>query len=63
MAFRTYKKGLKPIEDQAIENGRELFWRTKYPFNWKRRGSWRQLPPRKHPGWAAYHENKDTRQS
>lgn len=59
MAMKTYKKGLKLIEDQAIENGRGLFGRFKYPFSWKNRGSWHNSPPRRHPGWAAYHANKE----
>ncbi len=59
MSFKNYKKGLKQAEDQALENSRRLFGGTKYPFSFKNRGSWRGLPPRKHPGWAAYHANKD----
>lgn len=59
MAIKDYKKGIKRIEDQAIENGRGLFVRIKYPFSWKNRGSWHNQPPRRHPGWAAYNEKKE----
>jgi len=57
MSFKDYKKGLTPIEDQAIENSRSIMGKgkahtTKGFYNpwWNRR---------KHPGWAAYHANKD----
>ena len=57
MSFKSYKKGLGRIEDQAIENSRTIFGKfpackTKGQYNpwWNRR---------RHPGWAAYHENKD----
>ena len=53
MSFKDYKKGLTPIEDQAIENRRETRSGFKFPFSWKNRGSWHELPPRRHPGWAA----------
>ena len=59
MAFKTYKRGLKLIEDQAIENSRHIYGKVRYPFSWKRRGNWHQLPPRRHPGWAAYHASKN----
>ena len=58
MSFKNYKKGLKRIEDQAVENARKMYWTVKYPFSWKNRGSWRDMPQRNHPGWAAHHENK-----
>jgi hypothetical protein len=54
MSIKNYKKGLRPIEDQAIENGRGLFEKVRLP---KGKTSW--LNPwwarRRHPGWAAYH--------
>jgi hypothetical protein len=55
MSFKNYKKGTKPIEDQAIERSRTIFDKTRLPkahYNpwWNRQ---------KHPGWAAYHANKD----
>jgi len=59
MSFKNYKKGMKPVEDQALENSRSLFAQFKYPFSWKNRGSWHDQPLRKHPGWAAYHAQKD----
>lgn len=59
MAMKNRKKGLKRIEDQAIEFSRKLYWGVKVrAFPWKMRGSWKDLPPRRHPGWAAYHANK-----
>ena len=62
MSFKDYKKGLVRVDCQAIENSRHIYARYKLPkvsFSWKNRGSWHALPPRRHPGWAAYHENKD----
>jgi hypothetical protein len=59
MSFNNYKRGIKRIEDQAIENARKLYWTMRYPFSWRNRGSWHQLPPRRHPGWHAYHQNQD----
>jgi hypothetical protein len=60
MSFKHYKKGLKRVEDQGIEFGRKLFWGVKYPkWDWSRRGSWHSQPLKRHPGWAAYHANKD----
>ena len=57
MSFKNYKKGIKPVEDQAIERSRHIFANgkalaTKGTYNpwWNRQ---------KHPGWAAYHANKD----
>jgi hypothetical protein len=58
MSFKTYKKGLKLIEDQAIQNSRTILGKFKYPFDWRNKGSWRDGAPRRHPGWAAYHNNK-----
>lgn len=59
MSLKTYKKGLKQIEDQAIQNSRTIFGKFRYPFSWRNKGSWQKHPPRRHPGWAAYHANKD----
>ncbi len=59
MSFKNYKKGMKQVEGQALENTRRLFGGLKYTFSWKNRGSWHSQPPRRHPGWAAYHANKD----
>jgi hypothetical protein len=59
MSIKNYKKGLARIEDQALEFSRTLFGKTRYPFSWKNRGSWHNEPPRRHPGWAAYHATKD----
>jgi hypothetical protein len=57
MSFKNYKKGLKPIQDQAIENSRSIYSAGKslaakgvYNPWWNRQ---------KHPGWAAYHADKD----
>jgi hypothetical protein len=59
-SFKSYKKGLKPIEDQEIENGRGLFEKVKLPkWDWSRRGSWHSQPIKLHPGRAGYHANKD----
>jgi hypothetical protein len=58
MSIKDYKKGAKRTEDQAIENARKVFWKCRYPFSFKNRGSWHNEPPRRHPGWAAYHANK-----
>ena len=56
MSFKNYKKGLKRVEDQAIERSRSIYaggkeLATKGIYNpwWNRQ---------KHPGWAAYHANK-----
>jgi hypothetical protein len=56
MSFKNYKKGIKRVEDQAIERSRHIFARGKslttsgiYNPWWNRQ---------KHPGWAAYHANK-----
>jgi hypothetical protein len=60
MAFKNYKKGLKRVEDQAWEFTRTAFAGVKLPkWDWSRRGSWHSRPPKRHPGWAAYHANKD----
>jgi hypothetical protein len=60
MAFKNYKKGLKRIEDQGLEFGRGLFAKVRLPkWDWSRRGSWHAQPPKRHPGWAAYHANKE----
>ena len=59
MSIKNYKKGTKPVEDQAIERSRHIFGKFKYPFSWKNAGSWRSRPPRRHPGWAAYHTSKE----
>lgn len=60
MAFKSYKKGPKRIEDQAWEFTRKAFWGVKYPkWDWNRRGSWHAQPPKRHPGWAAYHASKE----
>lgn len=57
MSFKDYKKGLKRPQDEQIENSRTMFGpnpprRPKAFYNpwWNRQ---------KHPGWAAYHANKD----
>jgi hypothetical protein len=56
MSMKNYKKGLRPTQDQAVENSRHIFantfpGRTKGLVNpwWNRR---------RHTGWAAYHRNK-----
>jgi hypothetical protein len=61
MSFKNYKKDLKPVQDQAIENSRSIFsagksFATKGIYNpwWNRQ---------KHPGWAAYHANKSKGES
>lgn len=61
MAFKTYKNGLtrKLFEDQGIEFSTTIFGRFRYPFSFKRKGDWKKLPPRKHPGWAAYNARTD----
>ena len=58
MAMKNRKKGLKRIEDQALEYARQVYGGLR-SFPWKMRGSWKSKPPRKHPGWAAYHKNKE----
>jgi hypothetical protein len=57
MSFKNYKKGLKRVEDQAIENSRSIYEGGKalatkgtYKPWWNRQ---------KHPGWAAYHAHRD----
>lgn len=56
MSFKDYKRGLKPVQDQAIENSRSIMGKGKtlaannfYNPWWNRQ---------KHPGWAAYHATK-----
>jgi hypothetical protein len=54
------KRGLKQMEDAALEYSRKLYWGVKLPkWDWTRRGSWHSKPPKRHPGWAAYHANKE----
>jgi hypothetical protein len=57
MSFKNYKKDLHRVEDIPFEMPR---WRTrsKFDFRWDRRGSWKLSKPRRHPGWSAYHANK-----
>jgi hypothetical protein len=55
MSFKDYKKGLLRPENQALENSRHIFANYRLPKGchnpwWHRR---------RHPGWAAYHANKD----
>ena len=61
MAIKNWKRGFYRVEDQALEFTN---WRThgRFKFPWHKRGSWKSLPPRRHPGWAAYHDNKDNRE-
>ncbi len=59
MSIKNYKRGLKGPENEAIENSRHIFGKTRYPFSWKNKGFWKTLAPRKHPGWAAYHANQE----
>jgi hypothetical protein len=60
MSLKTYKKGLKQIEDQPIQNSRTIFFgKFRYPFSWRNKGSWHTRPPRRHPGWAAYHATRE----
>jgi hypothetical protein len=57
MSFKNYKKGLKRVQDQAIENSSTLFRATPFP---KAKGIYNPWWNRqRHPGWAAYHANKD----
>ena len=58
MAMKGYKKGLKQPAEIEYERSRH-WWRPKFGWPWDKRGSWKKLPPRRHPGWAAYHANKD----
>ena len=60
MAFKGYKKGIRRGIDHMAENARNLKWGRKFMgWDWKRRGSWKKLPPRRHPGWEAYHRAKE----
>lgn len=56
MSFKNYKKGLRKIEDQALENSRHLYDTYKIPKKKPYNCWWNR---QKHPGWAAYHANKD----
>jgi len=58
MAIKDWKRGSYRVEDQALEYAT---WRThgRFQFPWAKRGSWKSLPPRRHPGSAAHHANKD----
>jgi hypothetical protein len=58
MSFKNWKQGLFRVEDQALEYA-EWHTRPKFGFPWDKRGSWKSQPLRRHPGWAAYHANKD----
>ncbi len=58
MSFKNYKKDLHRLEVIPFEMPR---WRSrpKFRFSWATRGSWKLQKPKRHPGWAAYHANKD----
>jgi hypothetical protein len=60
MSFKNYKRGLKPVQDQAIENSRSIYsagksLATRGIYNpwWNRQ---------KHPGWTAYHAQDATKE-
>jgi hypothetical protein len=59
MSIKNWKRRSKRVLDEEIENSRFFLAKMKYPFSWRNRGNWHERPPQRHPGWAAYHANKD----
>jgi hypothetical protein len=61
MSLKNWKRGLRrKRSDHMTENYKNLSWGKKFMgWDWKRRGSWKNEPPKRHPGWAAYHANKE----
>ncbi|HJT43731.1 MAG TPA: hypothetical protein VJ750_09545 [Rhizomicrobium sp.] len=57
MSFENHKKGIKRVEDQAIERGRHIFATGKNLAAKGFHNPWWNR--QKHPGWAAHHANKD----
>ena len=57
MSFKNYRKGTKRVLDQALENSRQIYANNKIPLSKHPCNPW--WARQRHPGWAAYHANKD----
>jgi len=57
MSFKNYKRGLKQPQDQAIEFSRTIMGSKPIPASKSFYNPWWNR--QKHPGWAAYHANKE----
>ncbi len=61
MSSKNYRKGTKRVLDQALENSRHIYANNKIPLSKHPCNPW--WARKRHPGWAAYHANKDKDQS